>query len=71
MATLSGSSHSKSPISLLLAGTLKLYIKLLVNVFLQDCPHKHQGVHFDICESPSTLDEMQYESDDLTQPMHA
>ena len=38
----------------------------LVNVFLQDCPRKHQLVHNDICELPSNLEEMQYESDDLT-----
>ena len=33
--------------------------KLLVNVFLQDCSHKHQLVHCDICELPSNLEEMQ------------
>ena len=41
-----------------------------MNVFLPDCPPKHQVVHCDICELPSNLEEMQYESDDLTQPMH-
>ena len=69
----SGSSHSKSSNlnSLLLAGTLKWCMhKVVVNVFLQDCPHKHQLVHYDICELPSNLEEMQYEPNDLTQPMH-
>ena len=32
--------------------------KLLMNVILQDCPHKH---HCDICELPSNLEEMQHE----------
>ena len=55
---------------MLLAGTLNgAQSDVLVNVILQDCPHKHQMVHSDICELPSNLEDMQNEPDDLTQPM--